>query len=248
METPVCLPQLALVRPITWRMIAIYMQLGQLFLRDMGPNAQELVPQAARDAMQAIIDLAVRGQTLAQALGGHMDAVRQVMLPTSEGPLESYQDLIDVRCRDVIRCLDAIKADADYTNATFFALEFAFTAKFGRARNESNLCELLPAIYKMREYVDALLVQAACLRSALEHMPKRFSLSNLAKLRGAPEHTRRELHDYIRQVYAWHLVSMADHTKELAQVTRNILPSPPVNRDKIHLCGAPIMTVTARAA
>ncbi|TRM65001.1 hypothetical protein BD626DRAFT_238773 [Schizophyllum amplum] len=230
----VCLPQLALVRPMTWCMITIHMQLGSLFLRGKGPNAQELVPQAARDAMQAIIDLAVRGQTLAQALRGHTDAVRQVLLPTSEGPLESYQDLIDVRNRDVLRCLDEIKADAEYTNATFFALEFAFTAKFGRQRNESNLCKLLPAIRKMREYVDALKIQAACLRSALEHMPKCFSLSNLAQLRGAPEHARRDLDDYIRQVYAWHLVSMGNHTKDSAEVMRNKLQSPPVDRDKMH--------------
>ncbi|TRM65061.1 hypothetical protein BD626DRAFT_490783 [Schizophyllum amplum] len=231
-KIPACLPGFAFIYPMTSSMTSMQMTSGTLFEPDLH-NAQKLVPKPASDAMHAIINLAAHGQTLAQAFCGLSDAVRQVLLPETEGPLESYLDLIDVQYRVVLRCLDDIIVAVDITNATFYALEYATTIKLTRPMwGAEDFRELLPAIRKMREFIEALNVKTADMKSSAKDIPERLSLSELAEIRGDSEKNRRELDLCIRRVDAWYLQPMADEAQKLAKFARQYLSSPHISADQ----------------
>ncbi|TRM64957.1 hypothetical protein BD626DRAFT_490454 [Schizophyllum amplum] len=222
-KIPACLPELTFVDSITVGLSAMRMLCGALFRPDVYGNAQRLAPQPAYDVIQAIIDIGAQGQMLVQALQGLLEVVRQVLLPASAGPLEPYQDLIDVQCRNLLCSLNEFLLAVNFTMAAFHALVYTVDNQLSRAWNSDSFDRLLPAIRQMRKHGEALRVKADGMKISAEHIPERFTLSKIAELCGDSEHRRREL-DCMDTVL---LRPMADQAQKLEQYASNLLLSLP---------------------
>ncbi|TRM64967.1 hypothetical protein BD626DRAFT_582741 [Schizophyllum amplum] len=231
-EIPTILPELTYIHPMTLCVGRMRM-LCCTFFRPNVHNAQRLATQPARDAMHATINLAAHEQTLARALHDFLEAVRQILLPATEGSLESYQDLIDEKCRFVLRCLDEAIVAVNDTIKAFQVLEHTVTTELSRMWNTKGFRDLLPAIHEMQKALDAFQMHTAGLKDSAEHIPERFSLSTLAEFCGGPEHVRRELDFYIRHADGWRLDPLADEAQKWEKYARRLLQSPPVDRAKL---------------